>query len=340
MRAEYYLLYRGLAMGFDMVRMEQMHHWVSSVLEHANWPPARLAGDASFRTYYRVTADNKSYVVMDAPPEKEPCDAYVAIDRGFQKLGLAVPEIYADDIDQGFLLLSDFGDRLYLSELNQSNADHLYSLAVEDLLKLQSCRVFSGYDLPMFDDALYQQEFDLFHDWFLATEKRCQLTEADTDALQLHYNKLRDEIKKQPKVCVHRDFHSRNLMVLPHDGVGILDFQDAVWGPVTYDILSLYRDCYIDWPVEQVRSWLQDYHRQLVGRNILEEKSFEQFEHWFDFASAQRHMKCVGIFSRLMHLYNKPSYHQYLPRTENYLKQVCKKHKELEFFLSFMNESN
>ena len=127
-------------------------------------------------------------------------------------------------------------------------------------------------------------------------------------------------------------------MVLPNDGLGILDFQDAVWGPVTYDIMSLYRDCYIDWPQETVSQWLREYQQQLMDRKLLQETSFELFEKWFDFASAQRHIKCTGIFSRLTHLYDKPHYRQYLPRTENYLRQVCRRHKELEFFLLFLED--
>lgn len=320
-----------------MARIDQLQQWLQSKISGFDWPPQPLAGDASFRCYYRLNSKNGNYVIMDAPPEKESCAAFVAIGQSFYRAGLMVPQIFAQNLEQGFLLLSDFGDTLFSQVLNDSTADALYQSALRDLIHLQTIEDFGSYRLPSFDDALYLREFNLFADWYVEKENQHPLSTADREALFKHYQKLTNEIQKQPQVCVHRDYHSRNLMVLPNNRVGILDFQDAVRGPITYDALSLLRDCYIDWPEERVREWLREFHHELLAQKRLKDHSFAQFEEGFDYVSAQRHIKCLGIFTRLLHLYERPQYMQYLPRTRNYLRLVCEKHPALSGFLRYLD---
>jgi len=320
-----------------MLRTEQLQHWLRSEMPQFDWPLKLLAGDASFRRYYRLKAADMSYVIMDAPPEKESCEAFVAIARSFQDLGLKVPQIFAQDLTKGFLLLSDFGDTLYSDVLNDATADALYGRALREILRLQTAEHFGDYTLPSFDDALFHREFNLFADWYLIKEKKHPLSEHDRADLLKKYDTLTAEIQKQPQVCVHRDYHSRNLMLLPNQELGILDFQDAVRGPITYDALSLLRDCYVDWPQERVQNWLREFHHELLAQKRLKDPSFDLFEEQFDYVSAQRHIKCLGIFTRLLHLYERPNYMQYVPRTQNYLRLVCEKHSALSPFLDYFS---
>lgn len=320
-----------------MPRTEQLHRWLQKEIPDFDWPLKLLAGDASFRRYYRLKAGDESFVIMDAPPEKESCSAFVAVAQSLYDLGLKVPQIFAQDLTQGFLLLSDFGDELYSDALNAATADDLYGRALHEVLRLQTADKFGDYKLPSFDDALYHREFNLFADWYVVKDKNHPLSENDRAALLKTYDKITAEIQKQPQVCVHRDYHSRNLMLLPNKEVGILDFQDAVRGPITYDALSLLRDCYVDWPEERVQNWLREFHHELLTRKRLKDPSFAQFEEQFDFVSAQRHIKCLGIFTRLLHLYERPQYMQYLPRTQNYLRMVCEKHPALAGFLTYLD---
>lgn len=292
--------------------------------------PTLLAGDASFRQYFRLHAGDESYVLMDAPPTKESCRPFIAIDRTFQQLGLRVPKIYCADPAQGFLLLSDFGDCQLLDCLTHETVDGYYQTALEDLLVIQQCRAVEDYVLPNFDDALYQRELSLFSDWYLKRHLGVDLSVKDRQVLD-HISQLLIEMAlAQPQVFVHRDYHSRNLMVLPDKQLGILDFQDAVWGPITYDLMSLVRDCYIEWPYERVKAWSLDFQHRLLKEGLLKKDDPDQFLLWCDAIALQRHLKCIGIFSRLNYRDNKSDYMNDVPRVLSYAKSVCQRHLEFE----------
>ena len=296
-------------------------------------PLTLLAGDASFRRYFRLHSEGNSYVLMDAPPSKESCQAFIAIDRTFQEMGLQVPTIHYSDLEQGFLLLSDFGDRQLLEQLNDATVDVYYKKAFEDLLIIQRCRDVADYPLPRFDEALYQYEWNLFIECYLERHLGLTLSTADRNALDRVYQLLMTQALAQPQVCVHRDYHSRNLMVLPDEHLGTLDFQDAVIGPITYDVMSLLRDCYIEWPFERVKQWVFGFQRRLLEEGLLTIDDPDQFLLWFDWIALQRHLKCLGIFSRLYYRDSKPGYLQDIPRVVRYAKSVCERHPEFESLL-------
>lgn len=288
--------------------------------------PTLLAGDASFRRYFRVRSEGSNYVLMDAPPSKESCQAFIAIARTFQQIGLQVPRVYCSDLAQGFLLLSDFGDQPLLGRLNDQTVDAYYKKACEDLLIIQCCHDVKDYDLPEFDATLYQYEFGLFRQWYLERHLGLHLSAVDHKILDRIYHLLMESALLQPQVCVHRDYHSRNLMVLPDDHLGILDFQDAVWGPITYDLMSLLRDCYIEWPYDRVKQWVFTFQRRLLERNLLALDDPNQFLLWFDWIALQRHLKCIGIFSRLHYRDNKSEFLQDISRVLRYARSICERH--------------
>lgn len=244
-------------------RFHQLQAWLSGEISYQRLSP--LAGDASFRRYFRVHCGKESYVAMDALPIKENCRSFMAIAKTFYGLGLNVPIIYAEDAERGFLLMTDFGDTLYLDALTAENAGELYQRAFDELILIQSCKKIEGHALPPFDKSLYYQEMSLFHEWYLQKHLKISLSQMEFETLDRIYHLLINDALSQPQVCTHRDYHSRNLMLIPSSKrPGILDFQDAVWGPVTYDLLSLLRDCYIDWPPAQVEAWALSFQQQLI----------------------------------------------------------------------------
>lgn len=308
-------------------RDEARQLWLAQNLSSFQ-PPSLLAGDASFRRYFRLHADGHSYVLMDAPPQKESCQSFVAIAHTFEQLGLCVPKIYKADVAEGFLLLSDFGDHQLLPSLTDDTVDTYYKKAFEDLLIMQRCRSVNDYVLPAFDEVLYQRELDLFSDWYL--ERHCGLTLSldDRQFLADLSAQLIEIALGQPQVFVHRDYHSRNLMILPDDRLGILDFQDAVWGPITYDLMSLLRDCYVAWPYERVKTWSLYFHRRLLEEGLCQVEDPDEFLWWCDTIALQRHLKCIGIFSRLCYRDNKPGYMNDIPRVMAYVKSVCERRSD------------
>lgn len=309
-------------------RVISLKKWLNHIFSSSNVQFELLSGDASFRRYFRVYNGTQSFVAMDAPPQQESCAPFVAIAKAFKAVGLNTPEIYDADVNQGFLLLADFGDQLYLNALNQQTADRLYHQAFSALLQIAKCQQFNDYTLPRFDAKLYLEELNLFRDWYLQGLLGVELSQDELQTLTHTYQLLINAALNQPQVCVHRDYHSRNLMVLPKNEVGILDFQDAVWGPVTYDILSLLRDCYIDWPEEQVIQWALQYQRLLLTEGLLSKDDPQQFLRWFDWIGLQRNLKCIGIFSRLHLRDNKSGYLQDIPRVVRYADRVCGRYPE------------
>ncbi len=307
---------------------QQLQQWVEKALEQPVILNS-LAGDASLRCYYRATVPDQTYIVMDASAANDETQAFVALARGFKSASLEVPVVYYDDLERGYVLLSDLGDTLFSHALSPRSADELYRNALDALIKLQACKSIKGYKLPPYNRQRLITEMSLFDEWFWQKHLAYELSTADQELLDESYDLLVQEALAQPQVCVHRDYHCRNLMLLPNRNIGILDFQDAVLGPITYDLVSLLRDCYVDWPAEKIDDWLRFYYQNLEQQHFLTGISYEQFKRWFDLMGLQRHLKCLGIFCRLNLRDNKPVYLQYLPRVLNYAQQVTQNYAEL-----------
>ena len=304
--------------------------WLSTVLPTA---PARIApasSDASFRRYFRVWYDGQTRIVMDAPPDKEDCRPFVAIAQALRGLGLNAPEVLAADFERGLLLLTDLGDRQYLAELGEHSVSGLYGDALEALARLQVGGNPGSSLLPPYDSALLHREMELFRDWFLGRQVGLNLSEYEHLTLDQAFALLADNALEQPRVWVHRDYHSRNLMVTEPNNPGVLDFQDAVVGAVTYDLVSLLRDCYIAWPRERVEAWALQHRARLRALGMTGLDDAEQFLRWFDLMGVQRHLKATGIFARLNLRDGKPGYLQDIPRTLGYVAAVADRYAGLK----------
>jgi len=312
-------------------RLSALQDWLSSLFPETTFTVAALAGDASFRRYFRAVIGKKSFVVMDAPPEKENCAPFIAIANAFENSSARFPTIISHDLNQGFLLLPDFGDRQLLLLLENNSADTLYQSAMATLLQIQQCSIVPNYHLPYFNDVLYWREFEIFDTWYIKKNLGKKSSDADEKKLKACYQLLIDSANTQPQVFVHRDYHSRNIMLCDDGKLGILDFQDAVLGPITYDLVSLLRDCYIAWPDDQIEKWAALFYQQL---NLSVD--FKNFMRWFDLMGLQRHLKCLGIFSRLYYRDQKEGYLKEIPRVLNYVITVCNKHPELQPLMEFL----
>ncbi|WP_455234224.1 aminoglycoside phosphotransferase family protein [Thiogranum longum] len=311
-------------------RLDMLRRWTGQQLDWSGVELTPASSDASFRRYFRVRQGDASYILMDAPPEKEDCGTFIHVTQLFLALGLHVPEILARDIERGFLLLSDLGDRVYLDELTEDTVDRLYGDALGALVTLQSCGPRDS-DLPLYDRDLLGFEMSLFRDWLLDTHLQLGLNDSRHGALQRSFDLLAESALQQPKVCVHRDYHSRNLMICEYHNPGILDYQDAVIGPLTYDLVSLLRDCYVSWPRQRVEQWVSGYFELARQSGILrpEQADEAQFLRWFDWMGVQRHLKAAGIFARLHHRDGKAGYLGDIPRTLGYITDVCSRYVEL-----------
>lgn len=320
-------------------RLEQLKTWLKqSGITYENIAPA--SADASFRRYFRISSDSdktESLIVMDAPPEKEDCKPFIHIANMLFGFGLNVPQVLQQDLDQGFLLLSDLGDTVYLSELNNNSVDELYHSAMNSILLMQQ---HTNVDLPAYDETLLRNELALFPDWYLKIQLKVSLSAQQQEVLNQAFDMLVENALMQPQVCVHRDYHSRNLMINQKqpDKPGILDFQDAVIGAVTYDLVSLLKDCYIDWPREKVESWVRSFHTQAEALGIIQNVSFDEFLRWFDLMGLQRHLKVAGIFSRLKHRDGKTGYLKDIPRTMDYVFDVVKRYPEFKPLADLLND--
>lgn len=292
------------------------------------------SSDASFRRYFRARHTKGCDIVMDAPPNKENTAPFIRNAELFRKAGIHVPVIFQQNIQQGFLLLEDLGDRCYLDCLDEANADALYQNALDSLFKLQNYIDIEACDLPVYDKALLERELGIFYEWFLEKRLGIILPVAIRDTLS---SLLVDSALEQPQVLVHRDFHSRNLMVSSENPPGVIDFQDAVIGPVTYDLVSLLRDCYVRWPESRVHEWLSLYYRRLLAAKLVNVE-LPHFKRWFDLMGLQRHLKAIGIFSRLQLRDNKPGYLSDIPRTMAYISDICAQYSELNSFNVFLNQ--
>lgn len=319
-------------------RYDAMLAWLGQILGTVPQAPEPVAGDASFRRYFRVRVPAGPRIVMDAPPEKESCEAFVALTRHWHAHGLHVPELLAEDRAQGFLLLEDLGDRLYLEGLDsEDSADRLYGDALNALIRLQALPAPPDYPLPPYDRGRLEQEMRLFPDWLLGAKLGLTLSSQEQAMLETTFATLSESALAQPSVPVHRDYHSRNLLVTPHNSPGIIDFQDAVIGPITYDVVSLLRDCYVDWPLEKVCQWLEHYRLKAheAGLHQADEATFRQ---WFELMGIQRHLKASGIFARLDQRDGKPRYLADIPRTLDYMVAAAHRQPALAHFGDWLAE--
>lgn len=290
--------------------------------------------DASFRSYHRLSLQDKSFIVMDAPPPEEDCKPFVQINETLLASGINVPVIHHMDLEQGFLVLDDFGDTLYLPELNSNSADRLYSDAIKSLVTMQSKT--ETQDIPVYDEALLRREMALFTEWLLAKHLQIDLSNEETAAINTVFSLLVDNAIQQPQAFVHRDFHSRNLMITKTNNPGVIDFQDAVHGPISYDLVSLLKDCYIKWSKQEINGWLEFYLQQLSERGT--EIDRQTFQRWFDLMGVQRHLKASGIFARLSLRDGKHHFLNDVPRTLSYIVDLKSDYEELSSLCTLIEE--
>lgn len=310
-----------------------LQQWLSQHFGSAEFSLIPLAGDASFRRYYRVAFAGKTYVAMDASEEREKCPQFVKIAHALRECQVTTPEIFAENLEAGFLLLSDFGDDLFLKKVTPENASRYYQLALQSLAKISQCTHVKNYSLPLFTEAFMREELLLFQEFFLEKYLKLSLSATTKQMLKEAFALIAKKCAEQPQVFMHRDYHSANLMVLPNNAIGVLDFQDAFVGPVTYDVVSLLRDCYIDWPKEQVTQWALQYHHMIDSK--LSQQAFLEM---FDWMSVQRHLKALLTFSRKYVRDHNANYLQFVPRTLAYLLEESHSLPELkalhQFFLT------
>jgi N-acetylmuramate 1-kinase len=324
------------------LRLEQLEQWLAKLFGTRDFQVTTASADASFRRYFRVTRGSDSWIAMDAPPAKEDMEPYIRIAAMLVDVGVNAPRVLERNQEEGFLLNSDLGSQTYLMALDrQGDADRLYADAIGALVRIQSRGGAHAAQLPPYDDALLRREMALFPEWFCGRHLGLALAGDDETALADVFDTLSAAALQQPRVFVHRDYHSRNLMVA--DGArhgenpGILDFQDAVCGPVTYDLVSLLRDCYVAWPEERVRAWALQFRAAARQAGVDEGASEGEFLRWFDLMGVQRHLKAIGIFARLWHRDGKPGYLNDIPRTLNYVRAVSGSYRELQFLRSFID---
>ena len=330
-------------------RLSQINNWLQKDLGISGYDIQPASSDASFRRYFRVTSKSGNFnaygetntlIVMDAPPSHENVKPFIYVSQLMEGIGLNVPIVLEKNIEDGFLLLSDLGSVQYLSVLSESNADKLYADALDALFRLQERGPRQSDFFPLYDSAFFQRELDIFTEWYVQKHMELNLSDAQQQVLKNCHQVLIESALEQPVVLVHRDYHSRNLMLTEINNPGILDFQDAVIGPVTYDLVSLLKDCYIAWPWESVKSWCMPYKERIEKAGIIEPVSDEKFLRWFDLMGAQRHLKAIGIFARLNRRDGKPDYLNDIPRTMSYVYDVASRYVELNSFKELLLEIN
>jgi len=339
-----------------MVRQNKLlQDWASEQLKLVKGKDAEISmfqtisGDASFRRYYRLQSDGDSFIAVDAPPDTENNPAFVAIADALVESGLDAPIVYALDISRGYMLLSDLGDQQLLGLLNSDTVDAYYRKALSDLVLMQKLQAEDlqrsendwAFSCPDYDLERLQNEMLLFSDWFLPQYLDLSLDESEQGNLEQTYGLLAKSALEQPKVFVHRDYHSRNIMVKEDGKLAHIDFQDGVIGPISYDMVSLLKDCYISWPKEQVEGWVKYYGEEAAKAGLFDSNSNDglnnnQLLKWFDWMGIQRHLKAIGIFARLNIRDQKPGYLKDIPRTFNYILEASRGYPELAEFHQLM----
>ena len=316
-------------------RLSELNNWLTTVAPKWSIDPNSIkpaSSDASFRRYFRVLGDknaqNSSFIIMDAPPESEDTRPFIAVAELLAETGVNVPLVLESDVTQGFLLLSDLGNQTYLSALSPETAPKLYKEASAALIKMQQA---SGANkLPHYDRALLTRELDLFSEWYLNKHLEIQLNESEKQDLAKIFELILENNLAQPQVLVHRDYHSRNLMVTEANNPGILDFQDAVYGPITYDLASLFRDAYIEWEEPEQMDWLIRYWEMARKAGLPVHSQFGDFYKHFEWMGLQRHLKVLGIFARLYHRDGKDAYLKDIPLVFKYTRKVAERYISLK----------
>ena len=317
--------------------------WTRATLADPSLTLAPASADASFRSYWRTHADGRSVILMDSPPAQEDPAPWVAIGQRLRDAGLHVPAVLAQDLAQGFLLIEDLGQRLYLPALDAAGADHLYGQAMDALLRIQSA--VDGSSLPPYNHAFLQRELELMPEWFLKRHLGYTPECEEWDVIEQAFTVLLHSAAEQPRVFVHRDFHSRNLLIVdtPADdpallwNPGIIDFQGALHGPLAYDLASLLRDCYVAWDEARVQGWVEAYRQRAQQAGLLDPAvDAARFRRWFDLIGLQRHIKVLGIFCRLWYRDGKPGYLADLPRVLGYVLDVSRAYPELAGFAALV----
>jgi N-acetylmuramate 1-kinase len=324
-------------------RLALIHEWLSRDL---GMKPERIepaSADASFRRYFRAFNNGATYIVMDAPPGKEDVRPYLKVTRLLETLGAHVPHVHQADTDRGLLLLEDLGGTLYLSRFNAGeDPEHLYGDALRVLADIQVRGRDAAAELPPYDREPLAREVALMPEWFLGRHLSVGLSDVESRMIARTFEFLVVEALAQPTVFVHRDFHSRNLMVVADRNPGIIDFQDALRGPVGYDLVSLLKDCYISWPRERVVRWVSGYRALLRSKGDagawLSGADDTEFLRWFDLIGVQRHVKVLGVFARLWYRDGKAGYLRDLPLTLEYVRDTCTRYPELGEFGRFLEE--
>lgn len=314
-------------------RMTLICSFLSSIWPEHPYELTAISGDASFRRYFRVSYQGKNYVLMDSPPTLEDGQRFMAVQQAFLAAGLRVPMILQQDLAAGLLLLEDLGDQLLLGLLTAETADSWYRQALDELHKIRSIRATSQGSLPQFDHAFLLREMQLFIDWFVKVHLSLELSEDELAMLAQLFEFLADAALAQPQAGMHRDYHARNLMVLADQQLAVIDFQDIVIGPVSYDAVSLLKDCYKRWPDAFVAEQRDAFFLQLQQSGVLDARcSREQFARSFDLMGLQRHIKVCGIFSRLYHRDGKAGYLADLPRVLDYVMDAAANYAECQAF--------
>jgi aminoglycoside/choline kinase family phosphotransferase len=307
------------------IRLQDMLAWTNLQLGcPTDVHPA--SSDASFRRYFRLSYPGRSVIAMDAPPPNEDCRPFVAIASLLADGGVNVPEVLAVDLERGYLLLEDLGRQVWLDVIDAGNADEFFGAAIDTLVTLQ--QISPPLDFPQYDEDLLRREMKLFSDWYLHRHLCVEPNEEVATALLAVEDLLVAYAVQQPQILVHRDYMPRNLM-LTEPNPGVIDFQDAVLGPVSYDAISLFRDAFISWPDDRVREWLHWYWQRAISAGVPMTENFEEFLRWADLMGAQRHIKVIGIFSRICHRDGKPHYVKDVPRFLAYLQAVAHRYDDL-----------
>ena len=317
-----------------MQRLQLLTEWLHGQFPGASFELAPASADASFRRYFRVTLPGDTRIVMDAPPQHEDCRPFLHVGKLFEDAGTHVPHVYAQDLEQGFLLLSDLGNTTYLQALGTGNARELYGAATDALIKIQLAS--RGNELPPYDETLLMREMRLFPDWYIAKHLQATLDEKQNATLETVFRRIIRNNLAQPRVYVHRDYHSRNLM-LSEPNPGILDFQDAVYGPITYDLVSLFKDAYIRREEAEVLDWLIRYWEKARKAGLPVHEDFPAFYRDYEWMGVQRHLKILGIFARLYHRDGKEGYLKDLPLVMEYLRRACERYIDLKPLLNLLD---
>jgi aminoglycoside/choline kinase family phosphotransferase len=322
-----------------MERTQLLENWIKDQFPEKVFTLKPASADASFRRYFRVFIDDRTFVVMDAPPQHEDCRPFLQVADILSTTGVHVPNILAQNLEHGFLLLSDLGNTTFLQALTSDTArvDQLYADAIDALIQMQLSQRTEG--LPDYDETLLLRELNLFPDWYIAKHLGKALSDQQTVMLSTIFARILANNLAQPKVLVHRDYHSRNLMVSTPNP-GIIDFQDAVVGPVTYDLVSLFKDAYIYWDEERVLDWVIRYWEKARKAGLPLSADFAEFYRDFEWMGVQRHLKILGIFARLNYRDGKATYLDDMPLVMNYLRKACHRYSEFHLLHNLLDELN